>query len=1034
MEDDEQNKQNGEGKKESVGKQVAKQAAEQAAKQAAEQAAEQAKQAIKQEIKEVTRKAAKEAAKAASKAIKEAAGAIAKAIAPAIPYILAAVIIIVLIVAAYYAIVNSVREATSESASSTSSLVEIGDNGPVIASGEELIEKINAAIEELGIDAGDLNLGSESQQEAYLYKFMTASLATQLPYIKDSTAKKITDIALNIVTLGLVEGEQEVQGIVKIKRQTDDSTKTLDYKNYEDFEELIENNDEDALDYFTLTDDWMLCIAKCDKTVTTTEITTTTGDGSTTTQGTPTETVTITEVQIPYQTIISKYSISFDFFITLQQITQNAEYVSAVADLIEDGEIVITIFDSTQTYTTEYTYECENWERYSYTEEVTVETEDSSSSSSSSGSSSSSSTSSDSSSNLSSSSESTLIPGLSGRGSRSSSVSSSSRASSSSFSTPPSTPPSTPSSSSSAPSALPGSSDSTDSDDSDNSGTSSDSSTTEQQTTIVTHWADRQVSKETTKTMTVQTLTSVTVDVTNANVWVISKNATYKQDDPEIEYPLGIDGVSTEPTDEQERPTTDEEDEWKENIVETNFEKVEKRSWVADTNDVQIDSDKFLGLWKNGSGSYIKNASFNANGIKVKYQIPTSKKYDAPIDNVLSAEEMLYDQLERSENTQTHAQIMRYLVALYKADGDTTKVDVTLDLSIFETSSFNSIGTIEGGTIQEKVWNALINAGFSEYAAAGALGNIHYESSFNASAVEGGYDENTGGIGICQWTNTNRGTEGRNTSLKNYATSKGTVWQNEDIQIEFLLTELLGTGDAVGYASKQLMTTTNDRYGRIWYSNEWEDAEDVETATRAFCYTFERPGTNAASSSMATRIALAQSYYEKYAGTSGDRTGDVVRYYQNDYSNVAYGNSNISKCGCGPTAFAMVATQLSGRTITPADAVAWCGNAYYVSGSGTSWAYFSAAASYFGLDTDVVQTSSFQAAKNALMNGKLVICSQGKGLFTNGGHYILLTKIESGKIYVNDPNKTNAIAKGYNSRGFTEAEITQAAKQYWIFE
>ena len=42
---------------------------------------------------------------------------------------------------------------------------------------------------------------------------------------------------------------------------------------------------------------------------------------------------------------------------TLQQITLNPEYVSAVADLIQDdGEIELTIFDTIEIFTHEYTY------------------------------------------------------------------------------------------------------------------------------------------------------------------------------------------------------------------------------------------------------------------------------------------------------------------------------------------------------------------------------------------------------------------------------------------------------------------------------------------------------------------------------------------------------------------------------------------------------------------------------------------------------------------------------------------------------
>lgn len=61
--------------------------------------------------------------------------------------------------------------------------------------------------------------------------------------------------------------------------------------------------------------------------------------------------------------------------------------------------------------------------------------------------------------------------------------------------------------------------------------------------------------------------------------------------------------------------------------------------------------------------------------------------------------------------------------------------------------------------------------------------------------------------------------------------------------------------------------------------------------------------------------------------------GKCVQYYQGDYSNVPYGEGNIGDCGCGPTSFAMVASTLLGTTITPEDAVTWCGNSYYCWGA-----------------------------------------------------------------------------------------------------
>lgn len=76
----------------------------------------------------------------------------------------------------------------------------------------------------------------------------------------------------------------------------------------------------------------------------------------------------------------------------------------------------------------------------------------------------------------------------------------------------------------------------------------------------------------------------------------------------------------------------------------------------------------------------------------------------------------------------------------------------------------------------------------------------------------------------------------------------------------------------------------------------------------------------------------------------------------------------------------MVASYLTGSTITPVDAVAWCGNSYYKPGAGTYWSYFQAAASHFGCGS-VTQTMDANAVLQALSEGRPVISSQGPGLF-----------------------------------------------------
>lgn len=179
-----------------------------------------------------------------------------------------------------------------------------------------------------------------------------------------------------------------------------------------------------------------------------------------------------------------------------------------------------------------------------------------------------------------------------------------------------------------------------------------------------------------------------------------------------------------------------------------------------------------------------------------------------------------------------------------------------------------------GNTIQEKVWYGMRALGYSEISVAAAMGNIHYESgTFNPEAIEAGYNENTGGIGICQWTNANRGAEGRNTQLKRYAESKGTTWKDSNTQVEFLMCEVSGDGQASGYATYQLMDTTYT--GETYNCSEWTDANDSSTLdenklkrlTEVFCFTFERPNPEAGRNSINTRYNYALQYYNTFHGS-----------------------------------------------------------------------------------------------------------------------------------------------------------------------
>ncbi|MBR0427707.1 MAG: C40 family peptidase [Clostridia bacterium] len=255
-----------------------------------------------------------------------------------------------------------------------------------------------------------------------------------------------------------------------------------------------------------------------------------------------------------------------------------------------------------------------------------------------------------------------------------------------------------------------------------------------------------------------------------------------------------------------------------------------------------------------------------------KFATVFNKHYNAR-SNILSAKDWFFEALESNADTANMVDLTKYLI--YKSTGTAIDRIKTYNFSVYNPSDFTNIGgTLEGNTTEERVWLALINAGFNDVAAAGAMGNLSYESggsstkTIKTDVVEGGFTENNGGIGMCQWTNNNRGSEGRNTQLRKYAQSKGKTWKDEATQIEFLITEITGQGKAKGYASYQFMTKT---YNGVTYQsdavkNVENDQSKIDYATRAFAATFERPSEGAFMSSMLKRIELATYFYNQFKG------------------------------------------------------------------------------------------------------------------------------------------------------------------------
>lgn len=119
------------------------------------------------------------------------------------------------------------------------------------------------------------------------------------------------------------------------------------------------------------------------------------------------------------------------------------------------------------------------------------------------------------------------------------------------------------------------------------------------------------------------------------------------------------------------------------------------------------------------------------------------------------------------------------------------------------------------------------------------------------------------------------------------------------------------------------------------------------------------------------------------------------------YSSIGDNSQTIGTSGCGPTSAAMVVTATKG-TITPEEmADLFVQYGYRSANNGTYWSAYRFVADTFNIG--YTETTDIQRALQLLENNNYVVASVGNGLFTTGGHFIVLVGIEGDTIKIYDP-------------------------------
>lgn len=703
--------------------------------------------------------------------------------------------------------------------------VKFGENGIYFEKEDENGEKTVITAEDIWNDLikngspvrNYLNTPNE------LAKLMNAQVITQYPYLPGLSSDKLN-------------------GTITFERhKTDGTVQILEYTNYDNFKELVDADNTDALNKFTLDDNNNLLIAVKDRateTVTYNDPEMKLDEYSTTLkednkqEDTIYSSVTenITSRTIPYQNAISQYTMPFQYLWSLLVISDCEDFVLELADLVKDSQITIAIFDNV---TTTETTEINTYKKKRRTDKYA------SLSVSPTG-------------VIDKSTERYWLP--------------------------------------------------------------SDSPNYQGYNTTET---TDDVNYEITHTSTYESNTP-SFDVTYADVWLVEVKKEYESETnisepdpdvnnlPETEYKeiegspqdsngnaeLLNDSDAVSFKNEYQRElqrvinakeaqqnaslataarannTTAETVEHTEASVSVSYVKINTYAKEVDrvkTTKTKTTNQKYI---KKSTNEVREKTEFNPEE-KNFVTILCKASYKNTKEKIINNADWLFELLENNPDTVNMIDLTKYL--LNKVLGK-DKFYTNFKFDEYANNSFSSVGSLNfSGTIQQKVWFALKALNYTDEQVAGAMGNIDYESAgFSTLAVEG----NGEGIGLCQWS------FGRKTELIAYAASKTppVPWQDEDTQVEFLVTEINGgEGPAAGIAKGQLMGTGN-QYGEPALSTNtaWATSTTVDDATKAFCYTFERPNAKDARESMSERIRRAWEYYNQFKGMEAPVGSDEI--------------------------------------------------------------------------------------------------------------------------------------------------------------
>ncbi len=345
-------------------------------------------------------------------------------------------------------------------------------------------------------------------------------------------------------------------------------------------------------------------------------------------------------------------------------------------------------------------------------------------------------------------------------------------------------------------------------------------------------------------------------------------------------------------------------------------------------------------------------------------------------------------------------------------------------------SGFCSMGSsssinLAGNDNVEKTFRFFVAKGLTPDQAAGIVGNAAIESGVNPKSVS----KNGKYSGMFQWD-----TGGRFANLKRWTASQGLDPLSLDGQLAYAWYEATSRGNIIGIQKQPSVDLASWFWGRFFEvavvggSSSTTPLTNVQALdkrianARAVLAKFGGSVTPVQASSPDQPAPAAPTQQEGGCiggnGTNTQFVDGFIVYSQYDpvWKNSPYGSSTVGVAGCGPSAMAMIITNITHQRVTPVDTANYAASkGLYIDGEGSSWSIGPVLAQHWSLKSEPVGNNKVKIVQ-ALQAGKLVIAAgHGPEPFTTGGHFIVIRGVTaSGKFKVGDSGHSNTSDKEWD--------------------